>query len=151
MNGDDSLPEVDAVSAYATGGGTKQGGGYQQYIANAEFTRWSGWASAGKKVIPTVSAGWDNRPRAAAPLGYPCPWGVASGTYIDDPTMSELENHTLAGMEWVKANPAAAEANIMMLSAWNEHDEGHWIAPALPKYGGTEKLEAIKRAIDRAA
>ena len=54
MNGDDSLPEVDAVSAYATGGGTKQGGGYQQYIANAEFTRWSGWASAGKKVIPTV-------------------------------------------------------------------------------------------------
>ena len=36
-----------------------------------------------------------------------------------------------------------------MLSAWNEHDEGHWIAPTLPKYGGTEKLEAIKRAIDR--
>ncbi len=36
----------------------------------------------------------------------------------------------------------------MLLSAWNEHDEGHWIAPALPKYGGAEKLEAVKRGID---
>ena len=35
-------------------------------------------------------------------------------------------------------------------SAWNEHDEGHWIAPALSKYGGAEKLEAIKKAIERA-
>lgn len=36
----------------------------------------------------------------------------------------------------------------MMLSAWNEHDEGHWIQPALEKYGGTQKLDAIKKAID---
>ncbi len=36
----------------------------------------------------------------------------------------------------------------MMLSAWNEHDEGHWIEPALDKYGGAEKLQAIKSAID---
>ena len=64
--------------------------------------------------------------------------------------MPELENHTVAGIEWVKANPKAAEANMMILSAWNEHDEGHWIAPTLPKYGGAEKLEAIKRAIVRA-
>ena len=39
---------------------------------------------------------------------------------------------------------------MMILSAWNEHDEGHWIEPALAKYGGAEKLEAIKRAIDKA-
>jgi hypothetical protein len=25
---------------------------------------------------------------------------------------------------------------------------GHWIEPALEKYGGAEKLQAIKRAID---
>lgn len=41
-------------------------------------------------------------------------------------------------------------SQVMMLSAWNEHDEGHWIEPALDKYGGAEKLEAIKRAIDTA-
>ena len=57
---------------------------------------------------------------------------------------------TTAGAERERAIPqaAAAETNMMLLSAWNEHDEGHWIAPTLEKYGGTEKLEAIKRAID---
>ena len=49
----------------------------------------------------------------------------------------------------VEDNPVAAEARVMMLSAWNEHDEGHWIAPALEKYGGAEKLQAVKRGIDR--
>ena len=39
---------------------------------------------------------------------------------------------------------------MLMLSAWNEHDEGHWIQPALAKYGGTEKLDAIKKAISAA-
>eukprot|EP01048_Picozoa_sp_COSAG05_P006845 COSAG05_NODE_463_length_9555_cov_35.796108_1_plen_60_part_00 len=32
--------------------------------------------------------------------------------------------------------------------AGNEYDEGHFIAPQLAKYGGAEKLEAIKKAID---
>lgn len=65
--------------------------------------------------------------------------------------MPELENYTYRGLKWVSENRAVAEANVLMLSAWNEHDEGHWIAPALPQYGGAEKLQAIKRAIDRAA
>ena len=39
----------------------------------------------------------------------------------------------------------------MIISAWNEHDEGHWIAPALEKYGGAEKLQAVKKAIDGVA
>ena len=121
-------------------------------------------------MIPTVSAGWDPRPRH----DYPCPWGGAgSPSYIVDPTMAELEAHTgpshtrfvvamsgslnrtllrcwaaADGLEWVGSNRHSAEANAMILSAWNEHDEGHWIAPALEKYGGAEKLEAIKRAID---
>ena len=44
-----------------------------------------------EKVIPTVSAGWDPRPRH----DYPCPWGGAgSPSYIVDPTMAELEAHT---------------------------------------------------------
>ena len=54
------------------------------------------------------------------------------------------------GLRFVAENPDAAETGLMLLSAWNEHDEGHWIEPALPQYGGAEKLEAIKRAIDEA-
>ena len=71
-----------------------------------------------------------------------------------DPTMKELEDHTAAGLKWVQDNSGAggaAETNMMLLSAWNEHDEGHWIEPALEQYGGTEKLQAISRALGRAA
>ena len=78
------------------------------------------------------------------------PWGPKywSESYVRDPTMEQLQAHVADGLEFVSANPASAEANMMILSAWNEHDEGHWIEPALAKYGGAEKLEAIKKAID---
>ena len=54
-----------------------------------------------------------------------------------------------AAGDQVADHPTASEAGVVMLSAWNEHDEGHWIEPALDKYGGAEKLEAVKRGIDR--
>jgi hypothetical protein len=141
------LASIDARSAYATGGGGPNGGSYVDLIAKKEVDEWTSWAKSGDKVIPTVSAGWDPRPRK----DYPCPWMHPNGDYVTDPTMVELENHTADGLTWVKANPAAAEAGVVMLSAWNEHDEGHWISPALDKYGGKEKLEAVKRGIDKAA
>lgn len=143
MNAQEIPGMIDAVSSYGTAGGTAGGGPYQQYIANPEVARWQSWAASGKKVIPTVSAGWDNRPRI-----NDCPWGNGSEVHVIDPTMEELQNHTASGLRFVANNPVAAETGLMILSAWNEHDEGHWIEPALPQYGGTEKLQAIKRAID---
>ena len=128
-------------------------------LSNSSATsrsRSDSWAAAGKQVIPTVSAGWDPRPRVTYPCTYgsaencSCPWGGAGGErYVVDPTMEELTAHTTAGLDWVAKNNGeggAAEASAMLLSAWNEHDEGHWIQPALAKYGGTEKLDAIKKA-----
>ena len=102
-----------------------------------------------------VCAGWDPRPRVTYPCTYgsqkncSCPWGGAGGeSYTVDPTMEELTAHTTAGLEWVtKHSGDAAEANAMLLSAWNEHDEGHWLQPVLEKYGGAQKLDAIKKAI----
>eukprot|EP01050_Picozoa_sp_SAG11_P024720 SAG11_NODE_5348_length_1588_cov_1.796508_1_plen_136_part_00 len=117
-----------------------------------------------------------DRPRSE----YPMPWGPKywGKAYVKDPTMEELENHVTDGLKFVcvsallcvsglsdwrcvagvhnrsvasrSENPESVETNMMLLSAWNEHDEGHWIEPALEKYGGAEKLEAIKKAIDKA-
>jgi len=143
---------IDAASAYGTGGGTPTGGAYEKYIAKPETAAWSTLAGKGRKVIPTVSAGWDNRPRANGT----CDWcgNFSNPAYVIDPTMQELEDHTVEGLKWVQDNikggSGAAETNTMLLSAWNEHDEGHWIEPALEKYGGAEKLKAISRAIGRA-
>eukprot|EP01050_Picozoa_sp_SAG11_P016210 SAG11_NODE_2185_length_3711_cov_1.448228_3_plen_66_part_00 len=56
--------------------------------------------------------------------------------------MAELTAHTTDGLDWVGKNSGGvAEANAMVLSAWNEHDD---------KYGGAEKLQNIKKAIDAA-
>lgn len=59
------------------------------------------------------------------------PWGAKywGAEYVKDPTMAELEAHVTDGLDFVAKNPKSAETNMMILSAWNEHDEGHWIAP----------------------
>ena len=38
--------------------------------------------------------------------------------------MAQLEAHVTDGLKFVSNNPGTAEANMMILSAWNEHDEG---------------------------
>jgi hypothetical protein len=79
---DQALPEIDAVSRYGWGGGTPTGGAYESSIATPEASQWAGDKKAGKKVIPTVSAGWDNRPRA----NHSCPWcGPMTGTVNPNP------------------------------------------------------------------
>jgi hypothetical protein len=40
------------------------------------------------------------------------------------------------------------EANAVIIGAWNENDEGHWIVPSL--LAGTEKLEAIQKGVKQA-
>lgn len=146
MNGQ-HLPEIDAQSHYGGGNPGPNGTDYVTHLAQTERKGWEDSAAAGTKIIPTVSAGRDARPRSE----YPMPWGPKywSPDYVKDPTMPQLQDHVMDGLEFVHANPnGTAEVNMMILSAWNEYDEGHFVAPVLEKYGGAEKLQAIKRAID---
>ena len=55
-----ALAEVDAVSKYVTTGGSPNGAPYAKAIQGPEAKQWDAWATAGKKVIPTVSAGTSN-------------------------------------------------------------------------------------------
>jgi len=145
MNGQ-KLPEIDAQSHYGGGDPSLNGSAYKTHLAEVEVKTWEAWAAAGTKAVPTVSAGHDARPRSE----WPMPWGPKywSPKYVKDPTMPELQSHVTDGLKFVHDNPETAEVNMMLLSAWNEYDEGHFVAPVLDKYGGAEKLEAIKRAID---
>ena len=34
----------------------------------------------------------------------------------------------------------------VLISAWNENDEGHWVVPSL--MNGTQKMEAVQAAIN---
>ena len=71
-----------------------------------------------------------------------------------DPTMSELTQqvqHALAFNSSISDISTAGESNSaeqlgILISAWNENDEGHWIVPSLQ--GGAAKLQAVAAAIN---
>lgn len=64
--------------------------------------------------------------------------------------MDELEDHTAAAVRFaVERRDNATSAASVLISAWNENDEGHWVVPSLRH--GTRKLEAVRRGLVRGA
>ena len=92
MNGQQLPGLIEAASAYGGGGGgSPTGGSFERLIQEPAIRRWDAEAAAERKVIPTVVAGADARPRYwKGP--HPCPWSHQGGTYVTDPTMAQLEN-----------------------------------------------------------
>ncbi len=52
-----------------------------------------------------------------------------------------------ADLDWVARYPETAEANAILIYAWNEIDEGGWLVPTLAE--GTARLDAIKKVLER--
>jgi hypothetical protein len=92
------------------------------------------------KTIPLVSAGWDPRPRTERA-------GLWSGYYNGNWTVAATPDQIAAllqqAVNYVVANPVHCEANAVLIYAWNEFDEGGYICPNLPAYGGAARLNAI--------
>ena len=51
-------------------------------------------------------------------------------------------------VSWAAATAVAQRAGAVIVSAWNEHDEGHWICPSLQD--GPAKLQAVLAGIQKA-
>ncbi len=49
------------------------------------------------------------------------------------------------GLKWNAAHPEAAEANALLIYAWNENDEGGWLVPTLGE--GSARLDAIREVL----
>ena len=124
------------------------------FSLNMQFEEqfWADARSIGIDVVPPISAGWDPRPR----FDYPVPWGPPQPQcgpvgeekcYTQDPTMNQLTDLTAAAINFTISYPKATPARAVIVSAWNEHDEGHWIAPSLQD--GPVKLEAIRKGVQR--
>jgi hypothetical protein len=140
---------AQAISRYAT----TLGSSVSPFSASVrdEQAFWAAAAGLGVDMVPPVTAGWDPRPR----FDYPVPWGPPTPQcgpvgqekcYTIDPTMDELTNFTASAINFTLSHPTIAPAQTVLVSAWNEHDEGHWVAPSLQD--GPQKLVAIKKAID---
>lgn len=125
------------------------------YASNAEMerSRWSLWNSCNGVAIPTVTAGWDNRPRYYCG----CPWYAniedLRNSWIQYPTPVELQKQVVDAIEFTQANSKATDFKSVLIYAWNEYDEGGFIAPTLFELQDKAnnyrpvKLDAINRAI----
>nr|MDO8115016.1 hypothetical protein [Candidatus Sigynarchaeota archaeon] len=134
---------ADAASAYVTTG--EDGAPFQQNMVK-EQGRWEDWRRQGLKVIPIVTTGWDPRPRKETHVGWENLY--ADNSWIQAGTAQDIAQQLALSMLWVKDNPESAEARAVLIYAWNEFDEGGWIAPTRSDIqdNGTivpERLDAI--------
>ena len=122
------------------------------YTSNAETERdrWALWNRCDGVAIPTVTAGWDNRPRYYCG----CPWYAniedLRNSWIQYPTLAELQKQVEDAIKFTQTNPKATDFQSIIIYARNEYDEGGYIAPTLFQLrdeGRPVKLDAINRAI----
>ncbi|MHB1484839.1 MAG: carbohydrate binding domain-containing protein [Saccharofermentanales bacterium] len=129
-----------AISAYCMGG--SDGQAFAEG-ASDEAAAWDTYEATGKKVIPFVTTGWDPRPR----IDNPVSWGqYYSNSWEQTATAAEIAGHLSDALQWSNDNQATVEANVVLMYAWNEFDEGGWICPTL--YDGTERIDAIRNMLN---
>jgi hypothetical protein len=132
---------LDAASVYAEAG---TGGMPFADLARAAEGRWDAFREAGLRVIPWVSTGWDPRPRVEHPVSWTT---VPPDAWAQPGTPAEIAAHLGRALAWTARYPSAAEANAVLVYAWNEFDEGGWLCPTLRE--GTARLDAIRPVLAR--
>jgi len=134
-----------AISNYAANGGG-QAAPYQELARYAEQF-WDTCKATGAPVVPIIMSGWDRRPRVARPV----PWetwqkpGVGLDKYYESPRPEELAQHVSHAVQWLRHNRESAPAQMAIIYAWNENDEGGWLVPTLGE--GSARLDAIRRVL----
>ncbi len=135
----------DAVSGYTAA----PWGEHREYpyadLAAGNRAFWDRCRAAGRRTIPIVNAGWDGRPRLVDPAqakNYRGPW-------FAQPTPAELAANLQSALTWCRRHPATAEANTVLIYAWNETDEGGWLAPTHQE--GNARLTALAEVLRPAA
>lgn len=132
----------DAISAYACSAPT--GSSYETQM-EFESNRWKEYADTGKKMVPFITSGWDNRPRFREEYGI---YTIGNESYVEEATPEQLTAHIQQGVDFVKENTETCEANAVIIYAWNENDEGGWLVPTLYElrdYKKPLRLEALAR------
>jgi len=139
---------LDAISAYAFQGGDKAAPYERLAFVVERF--WEEQRRTGAKVIPLAMTGWDRRPRVMNPV----PWehfNAPKDNYYVPPAPDQIAQHIAHAAAWCRAHPEAADAQAVIVYAWNEHDEGGWLCPTLGADGSPDasRIEALGSALHR--
>jgi len=138
---------VDAMGAYSLNFDDKSAP-YATLVKKTE-AKWDEWMKTGSKVVPLVTAGWDRRPRVLNPVSWEnSPRRLESlEYYYGPPTPEELAGLLQDALSWCVRNAETAEANTILIYAWNEIDEGGWLVPSLWPDQGSRRLDAIRTVL----
>ena len=137
----------DAVSAYAMGSDLPTFAGLAESV---ESGYWRRAASSGVPYVPLVTTGWDKRPRQDNPVS----WEKGHGYHEQEvfparAGAAEIGEHLRNAVQFVGAHREVCRANTVIVYAWNEYDEGGWLAPTRGPDGrpDTSRLDAIGRVL----
>ena len=133
-----------AVSAYAKSSSQAR---YSSLAKTVEADYWVAAARAGVPYIPLVTTGWDKTPRKDNPVTWEQGHGYHRQTVFPSRAKPlEIAEHLRNGIAFVREHPETCEANAVIIYAWNEYDEGGWLAPTRNADGtpDTSRLDAIR-------
>lgn len=130
----------EGISSYAWSG-RSNGGNFAELSAGVGAL-WNRQTATGLPVTVLVMSGWDPRPR----IERPPPWGAQyGGEYYQPPSHQEFKSHLAKGIEWARTRSNGGCS--VLIYAWNEFDEGGWIAPT--QHDGDDRLRAVREATGR--
>lgn len=133
----------DALSNYVnvvTGGAP-----YSDMIANDQGN-WGILAAYGVQVVPTVTTGWDPRPRIDNPVSWA---SYQEDAWAQTATPEEIADNLKNALDWNDNHPTSSFPNAVLMYAWNENDEGGWILPTLGADGQPDpsRLDAVQSVL----
>jgi hypothetical protein len=139
----------EAVSAYARGGAQPT---FAELAAAVEQDYWQKAAAAGVPYVPLVTTGWDKRPRQEHPVSWEKGHDYhRQAVFPATATPAEIAAHLDRALAFVRGHRGLCPADAVIVYAWNEHDEGGWLAPTWTPAGkpNTERLDAVRAVLRR--
>jgi hypothetical protein len=137
-----SVEGFEAVSAYAKPSDAPQ---YADLVEAVEQD-WRQAADSQTPYIPLVTTGWDKWPRKDHPVSWEKQQAYHHQTVFPSRAApAEIAVHLKRALSFVGEHPGICRANSVIIYAWNEYDEGGWIAPTRHADGMADnsRLEAI--------
>ena len=63
---------------------------------------------------------------------------------------AEIAAHLRDAMKFMREHTDICEANALIVYAWNEYDEGGWLAPTRSAHGpNTSRLDAVRTVLSK--
>ena len=137
----------DAVSAYASCSAVPT---FAELTRQTETQYWANAAQAQAPYVPLVTSGWEKQPRKDHPVSWEKGHSYhQQATFPALPQPDELADHLRRALAFTRQQAAICEAQTVICYAWNEYDEGGWLAPTWQADGAPNRsrLAAVEKVL----